>query len=117
MCFEIQKPNVFWNSIFKAWADNPVCELIDVLTIILETNHYIKTISHFDNYNDQLIDAVTQFAIDEDKNKDVKFYLIHSHLVVIKLSLVVYYRYIIINYYSLIDYDWGESNMVQLDED
>ena len=69
MCFEIQKPNVFWNSIFKAWADNPVCELIDVLTIVLETNHYIKTISHFDNYNDQLIDAVTQFAIDEDKIK------------------------------------------------
>ena len=24
---------------------------------------------------------------------------------------------ITINYYSLIDYDWGESNMVQLDED
>ena len=27
------------------------------------------------------------------------------------------YIYKIINYYSLIDYDWGESNMVQLDED
>ena len=46
-----------------------MCELIDVLTIISETNHYIKTISYFDNYNDQLIDAVTQFAIDEDKIK------------------------------------------------
>ena len=57
------------NSIFKAWVDSPVCELIDVLTIISETNHYIKTISYFDNYNDQLIDAVTQFAIDEDKIK------------------------------------------------
>ena len=46
-----------------------MCELIDVLTIILEMNHYIKTISYLDNYNDQLIDAVMQFAIDEDKIK------------------------------------------------
>ena len=52
------EPNVFRNSIFKAWADSPVCELIDVLTIISEMNHYIKTISYFDNYNDQLIDAI-----------------------------------------------------------
>ena len=33
--------------------------------------------------------------------------------VVIKLSLVVYFIYIykIINYYSLIDHDWRESNI------
>ena len=68
-----------------------MCELIDVLTIISEMNHYIKTISYFDNYNDQLIDAICNWW---RQNKDVKFYLIHSRPIVIKLSHVVYYIWV-----------------------